>query len=319
MIPISIMIEGQAGLTWPRWKRLAAEAEALGFAGMFRSDHFTDAQPPSQESLEMVTSLAYLASHTGRIHFGPLVAPVSFRDPIMLARQAAAIDDLSGGRLILGLGAGWQEREHNLFGYQLGDIPTRFARLEEALEVVTRLLRDDAPEPFEGRFFKLREGASLLPRPQRPGGPQIMIGGNGPKRTLPLVARYASVWNAVNRSPDDFKARSQELDTHLQAAGRKPGDVQRTMMLSLFYGRTSEELDRAISWRKERPEFADKSLEEALAMMRNEWNVLAGDAEQISERIAAYEAAGVQELMLQWFDLDDIERLQSFAKTVMHS
>ena len=110
MPALSIMIEGQHGLTWPRWKRLVTEVERLGFAGLFRSDHFTNAQPPDKDSLELVTSLTYLADHTERIHFGPLVAPFSFRNPVMLARQAAALDDLSGGRMILGVGAGWQER-----------------------------------------------------------------------------------------------------------------------------------------------------------------------------------------------------------------
>ena len=156
MIAISVMIEGQNGLDWPRWKRLVAEVEALGFAGLFRSDHFTNARPPDIESLELIVSLAYLADHTRRIHFGPLVAPVSFRHPTLLARQAAAIDDLSGGRMILGLGAGWQEREHTLFGHELGDVPTRLDRLEEGLEVVAGLLRSDEPVTFEGRFFQLR-------------------------------------------------------------------------------------------------------------------------------------------------------------------
>src|SRR5206468_2644018 len=127
--------------------------------------------------------------------FGPLVAPVSFRDPRQLVRQASALDDLSGGRFILGLGAGWQEHEHSVWGYDLGDIPTRMARFEESLEVASRLLRSDAPVTFEGRFFQLHD-AVLLPRPARPGGPPILIGGNGPKRTLPLVARYADIWNA---------------------------------------------------------------------------------------------------------------------------
>src|SRR5438045_3913259 len=141
----------------------------------------------------MITSLTYLADHTQRIHFGPLVAPLSMRNPSLLARQAAALDDLSNGRMILGLGAGWQEREHHLFGFDLGDVPTRFSRFEEGLEVVTRLLKSDEPVTFEGHFFQLR-GATLLPRPQRPGGPSILLGGNGVKRTLPLVARYADIW-----------------------------------------------------------------------------------------------------------------------------
>src|SRR4051794_11163584 len=125
MIELSIMIEGQDGVSWPIWKRLVRDVEALGFAGLFRSDHYTNPAPPEKDSLEMVVSLAYLADHTERVHFGPLVAPLSFRDPTMLARQAAAIDDLSGGRMLLGLGAGWQEREHTLFGQNLGSMKER--------------------------------------------------------------------------------------------------------------------------------------------------------------------------------------------------
>src|SRR5947209_18180778 len=173
MVAISIMIEGQNGLSWSHWKRLVSEVEDLGFAGMFRSDHFTNARPPDKISLEMIVSLTYLADHTQRIHFGPLVAPLSMRNPMLLARQAAALDDLSNGRMILGLGAGWQEREHHLFGFDLGDIPTRMSRFEEGLEVITLLLKSDEPVTFEGRFFQLRE-AILLPRPQRPGGPRIL-------------------------------------------------------------------------------------------------------------------------------------------------
>jgi alkanesulfonate monooxygenase SsuD/methylene tetrahydromethanopterin reductase-like flavin-dependent oxidoreductase (luciferase family) len=142
MVDISLMIEGQMGLTWPHWKQLVQEAEALGFAGLFRSDHFTNPQPPELDSLEMIVSLAYLADHSQRLHFGPLVAPISFRNPLLLARQASALDDLSGGRMLLGLGAGWQAREHTMFGFELGSISTRMARLEEALEVITRLLNN---------------------------------------------------------------------------------------------------------------------------------------------------------------------------------
>ncbi len=100
MVAVSIMIEGQDGLTWTRWKRLVSEVESLGFAGLFRSDHFTNAVPPDKDSLEMIVSLTYLADHTQHIHFGPLVAPISFRHPTLLARQAAALDDLSNGSIM---------------------------------------------------------------------------------------------------------------------------------------------------------------------------------------------------------------------------
>ena len=148
MVAVSLMIEGQNGLTWHHWKNLVAEVEDLGFAGMFRSDHFTNANPPDLDSLETIVSLTYLADHTRRIHFGQLVAPFSFRNPMLLARQAAALDDLSNGRMILGVGAGWQEREHRLFGFELGDVATRMARFEEGLAVVTRLLMCDEPVTY---------------------------------------------------------------------------------------------------------------------------------------------------------------------------
>src|SRR5260221_12003225 len=140
MVALSIMIEGQMGLTWPHWKRIVSEVEDLGFAGLFRSDHFTNARPPDKDSLEMVVSLTYLADHTQRIHFGPLVAPISFRDPPMLARQAAALDDLSGGRFILGGGGRGADRDTHPLGYYLRDVPTRLAPLERVLEVLTRRL-----------------------------------------------------------------------------------------------------------------------------------------------------------------------------------
>src|SRR5512139_1613586 len=113
------MIEGQDGLNWERWQRIARLVEVGGFSGLFRSDHYTNSEPPDLDSLELWVSLTWLADHTRRIEFGPLVTPVSFRHPTMTARMAAAIDDLSGGRLILGIGAGWQEREHSNYGWEL--------------------------------------------------------------------------------------------------------------------------------------------------------------------------------------------------------
>src|SRR5438270_8308569 len=300
MVALSIMIEAQDGLTWPRWKRLVAEVEKLGFAGLFRSDHFTNAGPPDKDSLEMVVSLTYLADHTQRIHFGPMVAPLSFREPTLLARQAAALDDLSGGRMILGLGAGWQEREHRLFGHDLGDVPTRMARLEEGLEVITRLLHSNEPVTFEGRFFQLR-GAMLLPRPQRSGGPSILIGGNGFKRTLPLAARYATIWNGTFLTPNNFQQRSRALDELLRAAGRKPEDVRRTMMLTLFFGRDMQELDRRLSWRHHQPQLVNKPLNTVIEMLSAEGRALVGTPDMLIKQIHAYANVGVEELMLQCF------------------
>ena len=315
MVAISIQIEGQNGLTWSYWKRFVKEVEDLGFAGLFRSDHFTNARPPDKDSLEMVVSLTYLADHSQHIHFGPLVSPISFRDPTLLVRQAAALDDLSDGRMILGLGAGWQEREHRLFGHDLGDIPTRMARFEEGLEVITRLLNSNEPVTYEGKFFRL-QGALLLPRPQRPRGPEIMIGGNGPKRTLPLVVRFADIWNANFLSPEAFEERSSMLDEMLRAAARNPSDVKRTVMLSFTFGRNMDEVGRHLGRRPDNPNYAGKSLEAVIEELSKDGTIV-GTPDMIVEQINAYGKVGADELVLQWMDLDDIDRLRAFATSVL--
>jgi F420-dependent oxidoreductase-like protein len=295
---------------------ISIQIEAQGFAGLFRSDHFTNARPPDKDSLEMVVSLTYLADHSQHVHFGPLVAPLSFRDPTLLARQAAALDDLSSGRMILGLGAGWQEREHRLFGHDLGDVPTRMTRLEEGLEVITRLFKSDEPVTFEGRFYQLRE-AILLPRPQRRGGPPILLGGTGLKRTLPLVARYANAWNAVYLPPQEFRKLSTYLDGLLQQARRAPSEVQRSIMLELTFGQTMDEVERKLRRRHAQSAFENKSLDAVIEEITGRGDAVVGTPKMAIAQIQTYAGAGVDELIFQWFDMEDIDGLRAFAEQVL--
>jgi F420-dependent oxidoreductase-like protein len=302
VIEVAIMIEGQNGLNWARWQRIARAVEGLGFVGLYRSDHFTNSQPPELDSLEAWVSLTWLASHTQRIEFGPLVSPISFRDPVMLARMAIAVDDLSGGRLTLGIGAGWQEREHSKFGYDLLDKPQRFARFEEAVEVVTRLLHSDEPVSFNGEFYELNE-AILLPRPQRPGGPPILIGGKGPKRTLPLVARYADEWNVVFVTPAKFSELNKRVDALLVEQGRRPGDVRRSLMTNIVFGRDEAEVQRKLGGHS--------------AAELREQGFVVGTAAEVVEQLGRIAEAGAQRVMLQWLDLDDLDRLEAMAHQVL--
>lgn len=302
MMELAIMIEGQDGLTWPRWMRLARAVEDLGFAGLYRSDHFTNAAPPDKESLELWVSLTWLASNTRRIEFGPLVSPVSFRNPVFTARMAAQVDDLSGGRLRLGLGAGWQEREHHNFGFDLLPPRERFLRFEEGLQVITRLLKSDTPVSFEGDYYRLND-AILLPRPQRPGGPPIVIGGNGIKLTLPMVACYADEWNAVLIPAEKFEELNRVVDTYLQENERDPGSLRRTLMTGLRFGRSAEEL---------REQLKGRSADEL-----RERGIIFGEPGQVKDQLARLEQAGVQRVMLQWLDLDGIDRLEALAKAVL--
>ncbi len=304
MLEIAIMIEGQNGLTWARWQRITRLVEDLGFVGLFRSDHFTNSNPPDVESLELWTSLTWLADNTTRIEFGPLVTPFSFRHPVHTARMASAVDDLSGGRLILGLGGGWQDREHHLFGFDLLEIKPRFDRFDEGVEVVTRLLQSDEPVTFDGKYYQLR-GATLLPRPQRPGGPRILVGGNGGKRTLANVVRYAGEWNCNFLTLQRFSEVNERLTEMLIHAGRKPEWVRRSMMTGCIFGKDDAALKDKIAARK-------RTLEEL-----RQRGIMVGNAAQVKEQLHEMEEAGLQRVMLQWLDLDDLEGLEALAKAVL--
>ena len=301
---IAIMLEGQNGLNWPRFQRIAHTVEVLGFAGLYRSDHFTNVEPPDIDSLELWVSLTWLAGHTRRIEFGPMVSPVSFRHPVFTARIAKDVDDLSGGRLTLGVGAGWQAREHANFGFDLLDLPERFARFEEGLTVITRLLRDDKPVDFNGQYYQLHE-AVLLPRAQRAGGPPVLIGGNGEQRTLPLVARYANEWNGVFLTPDRYAQLSKRLDELLVAQGRKPSDIRRSLMTGLIFGRTDAELQAKL-------QPSGRSAEELRSR-----GMVVGTPNAVVEQLGKIAEAGAQRVMLQWMDLDDLDGLVALAKAVL--
>jgi alkanesulfonate monooxygenase SsuD/methylene tetrahydromethanopterin reductase-like flavin-dependent oxidoreductase (luciferase family) len=233
----------------------------------------------------------------------------------MLVRQAMALDDLSGGRFVLGVGAGWMEREHAAFGYELGDKATRMNRLAEALEIITLLSRRDEPVNFAGRFYHLRE-ARLLPRSPRPGGVRLLVGGAGPRRTLPLTARYADAWNTGGRSPAAFREASTLLDEAIVKAGRRPGDVKRTLMQQVICYRNEAELGgrlRRLTVRQ--PGEAPAAL--LAALRERSPHTIAGSPAEVIEQIAAYAAAGVEEIMVQRLDLDDLDGLQIIAEEVL--
>ncbi len=300
MIDIALMVEGQDGLNWDLWRKIARTAEDSGFVGLYRSDHFTNPAGPYKDSLESWVSLAWLASHSTRLEFGPLVSPLSFRHPAMLVRMAAAVADLSNGRLQFGVGAGWQEREHTNYSYQLGGIPERMARFREGVQIMAHLLHAEEPLTFEGKHYQMHD-AVLLPRPKY--RVPIVIGGSGRQVTLPLVARYADEWNSGGRSPAQFKEVNAYLDSLLDKAGRPRSAVRRSMMVFLRYGRDQADLEARLAARPV-PELLRR-------------NMLVGTAGQIKDHVAALEAAGVQRVILNWMDhFEDTAGMADLAHTL---
>ena len=302
MIDVALMIEGQDGLDWPRWKRLAEAADTLGFAGLYRSDHFTNPEGPYKNALEMWISFSYLAVETKRIEFGPMVSPVSFRNPVVSAWSAAAVDDLSGGRFHMGLGAGWQEREHRNFGFDLLELNERFVRFEEGIQVVKLLLQSEEPVALDGTYFHL-EDAVLLPRPGRKGGPPIVIGGNGERRTMPLAAKYADEWNAVFVTPDRFRELSAHLDTLLEKEGRAPTSMRRTLMHRITVGASDADVER-------KTEGVD------VDGMKSR-GALIGTPNEVAEKLLGFDASGVQRIMGQMQDMTDLDGVELLATRVL--
>jgi len=302
MVEISVMIEGQDGLNWPRWKRLAQTTEDGGFDGLFRSDHFTNPSGPYLDALEAMTSLTWLAAETKRIRFGTMVSPVSFRDPVTYAWQSNAIDSLSEGRLNIGLGAGWQEREHTSFGFDLLPVGERMDRFSEGVQVVRLLTRSSEPVSFSGTYYQLQD-ALMMPKSFAPEGAPITIGGAGPKRTLPLVAAYADEWNCVHMPVDRFVERNALLDEELAKAGRKPSDVRRTMMGTIYIGKN----DAAVTAR-----LNGKDKAEVLA-----GGQFVGTPPEIIEILQRYIDVGLQGFKLRILDLDDMASLELIAAEVI--
>ena len=298
---LAIMIEGQNGLTWRNLERIALAVEELGYSALYRSDHITNSQAPDQPSLDCWVSLAWLATNTRRIQFGPLVSPISMHHPVNIARMARDIDDLSGGRLQLGLGAGWLEREHNNYSFDLLEIKQRFNRFREALEIITKLFSSEAPLTFAGQYYHLKD-AVLLPRPLRPGGPHLVIGGRGLNRTPRLVADYADEWNIFRVSPETVAELTGRLTSILQEQGRSIHEIRRTMMVNIILGDNDADL---------REKMAGKPLEE--------WREkgLVGTPAQIVDQIGGYAALGIQRLILQQFCPDDLSTIEKVAARIM--
>jgi F420-dependent oxidoreductase-like protein len=221
----------QQRIPWDELVRRVQLAEELGFDGVWGFDHFQPmyGEGPG-ETFEGMTTLAALAGVTTDIRLGLLVTGVTYRHPSVLAAQALTVDHASHGRLELSLGAAWFDKEHHELGIPFPPLGERFDLLEDALEIVTRLFTGDVVS-YEGRIVSLRD-ARLRPVPVQRPRPPIWIGGSGPKRTLPLVARYADVWHSWG-TPRSLAEANQRIDELAAEAGRDPGDIVRASSLSL--------------------------------------------------------------------------------------
>ncbi|HST80722.1 MAG TPA: LLM class flavin-dependent oxidoreductase [Kineosporiaceae bacterium] len=213
---------------WPELLSMARTAEAVGFDSLWVGDHLLYELPDGETRgpWEAWTSLAALAAATERVELGPLVASTSFHAPAMLAKMAATVDAISGGRLIVGLGAGWNEREYQAFGFPYDN---RVSRFEEAFTIIRTLLREHRID-FTGSYYQVAD-CTLDPAPSRPGGPPLMLGSIGPRMLrigLPHVDAWNVWWSDYGNTPEGFVAVRERVDAAIVQAGRAPGEVVAT-------------------------------------------------------------------------------------------
>ena len=310
---IGLMIEGQEGLTWERWFRIADRVEALGLDALWRSDHFVSLNgDPQRPALECWSSLTAVAQRTQQLRFGPLVSPMTFRHPALLARMAAAVDGLSGGRLVLGVGAGWNEAEHRSFGIPMPPVGERMDRLEEGIRVI-KVLWGGGPVDLDGRFYPLR-GAVANPRPVQRPGPPILIGGDGEVRLLRIVARHADEWNSHARSPEIYQAKRARLDEHCRAVGRDRTTIRRSWMSGVVIGRDQRAVAERGRWMQSFLPALHQVDPDAAAGALRQRGWLVGTPAEVALQLNTWSAVGVERVMLQWFDLDNVDGLELLAE-----
>ena len=221
--------------SWPQLREMARTAEAIGLDSVWLGDHllYRWADAPSRGPWEAWTALTAIAAVTERVQIGPLVACTSFHNPAMLAKKAATLDEISGGRLILGLGAGWNETEYLAFGFPYDH---RVSRFEEAFTIIRTLLRDGRCD-FDGTYYQVRD-CELLPRGPRPEGPPLMVGSDG-ERMLGITLPHVQAWNAwfawFDNSVDRYRELRDRIDEACQKAGRDPAEVERTAALFVAF------------------------------------------------------------------------------------
>jgi F420-dependent oxidoreductase-like protein len=309
-LKLAIMIEGQEGLTWERWERLARLAEDEGYDGLFRSDHLTGLfGDPTRPSLDAWASLTWLATATRRIHFGTLVCPITFYHPALLARRAAAVSQLSGGRLELGVGAGWHEGEHRMFGIPFPPLKERMDRLECGLRVI-RALDEGKPVTLDQPYYPLVEAQSY---PLPVGGRlPVIVGGRGERRTLKMVAAHADEWNVTRLTPDEYPQKFAVLEQHCLAIGRDPKTIRRSLMLPIVVGRTADE----VATRHRRATALFPRLPADAAGWQTA-GFLHGLVDEVSASLKRWEAAGVQRAMLQVLDMDDLDMMRLIARELI--
>jgi F420-dependent oxidoreductase-like protein len=305
---LCLMIEGQEGVTWEEWVALARAAEDHGLEGLFRSDHYSAIVGPPAGALDAWATLAALAATTTRLRLGTLVSPATFRHPSVLARNAVTVDHVSGGRVEVGMGAGWYEREHAECGFPFLDARARFDLFAEQVEVVVRSWTEERVD-HDGPAYTLR-GQTALPRPVQRPHPPLVLGGTARPRGAALAARFASEYNTLGAPLAELRERKARLDAACEEAGRDPATLGLSVMTACVIGADrAEVLDRL---RALQAILGDDRDPQALwDDRRDRW--LVGTVDDVAARLGELAGAGVSRVFLQHLSHRDLDAVALFG------
>jgi F420-dependent oxidoreductase-like protein len=293
---VCLMIEGQEGVTWEQWRALATTAEAAGFEALFRSDHYQSLGGNDGGSLDAWSTINALAALTDTLRLGTLVSPATFRHPSVLAREAVTADHISGGRIEVGLGAGWHEGEHLSHGFPFDTARDRFDRYAEQLEIVHRSWESE-PFDFEGRFYRLQH-ADPQPKPDQKPHPPLIAGGQALPRGAALAARWADEYNTVFATADECRERRERIAAACREVGREPIPFSLMTTFAIDGDHATRLLRR-------------------VGQTAPPAGWLAGTAEQIVEQLRALEAVGVERVMFQHLLHDDLETVELIGREII--
>jgi len=305
------MIEGQEGVSWEDWLALAKACEAHGVPALFRSDHYLNlGDNPERGSLDAWATISALAAVTSTLRLGTLVSPATFRHPSELAKVVATADHVSGGRVELGLGAGWHEREHRAFGFPFPSVRERMDRLAEQLEIV----HGSWTEPsfsFSGRCYEL-DGLDAQPRPVQDPHPPLIMGGGAKPRGAALAARWADEYNTPFASPEQVRERKAAVDAACADAGRDP--IPFSLMTGFLVGLDREELREkaaALAYVMGEP---SRDVDAWIASPPDAWIV--GTVDEVVPRLEALRDMGLSRVMLQHLLHTDLETVELIGRQI---
>ena len=304
------MIEGQEGVSWDEWVALGRACEDAGLEGLFRSDHYAGLMgDEGRDALDAWTQIAALAALTERIRLGTLVSPVTFRHPSLLAKAVATADHVSGGRVELGIGAGWNVREHAAYGFAFPELPERLELLEEQLQLVVRQWTEDAVD-VAGDHYRL-QGLNALPKPVQRPRPPVIVGGAGKPRTARLAARLADEYNTPFPTLEQVGERRANVVRACEELDREP--LLFSVMTGCVVGTDRAELLHRVGRTMARMRVDG----DPAAFVRERGDVMVlGTVDEVVERLRGLEEAGVDRIFLQHLAHDDVEMVRLLGAEV---